>query len=66
MQLQANPQKKEKIMSSKVIKENPRDWLTYLDVLKKEKEYDWCFEGHRTTWTPNSSFLVVYLEPKLQ
>ena len=40
MQLQANPQKKEKIMSSKVIKKNPRDWLTYLDVLKKEKEYD--------------------------
>ena len=40
MQLQANPQKKEKIMSSKGIKKNPRGWLTYLDVLKKEKGYD--------------------------
>ena len=40
MQLQDNPEKKEKIVILKTIKQKRRNGVTYLEIAKREKEYN--------------------------
>ena len=57
-------------------KQQRRYRLTYLDVLKLEEEYGWCFEGQSTAWKLIEAFLgvinkqvkacLVYLKCKTQ
>ena len=59
LQLQVKLQKTEQIAYLEERKEQTRYRLTYLDVSKSKKSYDWYLEGQMTAWKESVTFLAV-------
>ena len=57
-QLQVKLQETGEITYLKAKKQQTRYLVTYLTISKKEKSYDWYFEGQRTTSKVNATFLA--------
>ena len=59
LQLQVKLQKTAKITYIEANIQRTAYRLTYLDLWKIEEKYDWYFEGQRTAWKINVTFLPV-------
>ena len=57
--LKLKKKKKAEITYLEANKQQRRYRLTYLEISKKRKKYDWYFEGQRTRWKVNVTFLAA-------